>query len=370
MTDRVEALVIGGGVVGLAVARALALSGRETMVVERNNAIGQEISSRNSGVIHSGIYYAANSLKAGLCVRGRELMYAYCAERDIPHRQCGKLVVAQAAEVQALENLLANGRRNGVTDLQWLDAGDVRRIEPQVSCEAAILSPSTGIVDVHELMNSLEGDLSNAGGTVALQTEFASAATLHDGLRATFRNGNELFELDCDIIVNCGGLHALENLGGIHDYPASLRRHTRYAKGSYFSCTGASAFRHLLYPMPGQAGLGVHATLDLSGRVRFGPDVEWVEHIDYAVDAGRAESFYRAIRRYWPALPEGLLQPDYSGIRPKLVGPGEAAADFRIEDASVHGVRGLINLLGIESPGLTSSLAIAEHVQGLVAQRN
>lgn len=368
MTDHVEVLVIGGGVVGFAIARALALDGRETMVVERHDAIGQEISSRNSGVVHSGMYYPPGSLKARLCVRGRQLLYGYCSERGVPHRQCGKLIVAQTGETAALERLLSTGRRNGVSDLQWLGAEAVRELEPQLRCAAALWSPSTGIVDVHELMNSFEGDLANAGGSLALRTQFVAATARRDGLRARFRSGDEEFELDCGVLVNCGGLDAIGILEAIDGYPTAVKRRTRYAKGSYFTCLGPPVFRHLVYPMPNQAGLGVHATLDLSGRVRFGPDVEWVERVDYAVDGGRASSFYDAIRSYWPSLPDGALQADYSGIRPKLVGPGEPAADFLIEDASVHGVRGLVNLLGIESPGLTSSLAIGEYVRELVSQ--
>jgi L-2-hydroxyglutarate oxidase LhgO len=366
MTDHVDALVVGGGVVGLAVARALALAGRETMLVERNDAIGQEVSSRNSGVIHSGIYYPPGSLKARLCIQGRQLLYAYCAQRELPHRQCGKLIVAQATETAALGRLLANGLGNGVADLEWLDAAGASALEPQVRCEAAIWSPSTGIIDVHDFMNSLEGDLLNAGGSVALRTEFRSASAADGGLRVNLRSGDDHFDLGCSVLVNCGGLLARENANSIPEYPESLRGRTRFAKGHYFSCTGQPAFRHLVYPMPGQAGLGVHATLDLAGRVRFGPDVEWVERLEYEVDPERAGAFYGAIRSYWPGLPDGALQPDYAGIRPKLVGPGEAAADFVIEDAGTHGIRGLVNLLGIESPGLTSSLAIGEHVMALL----
>jgi L-2-hydroxyglutarate oxidase LhgO len=369
MTDHVDVLVVGGGVVGLAVARALALAGRETMVVERNDAIGQEISSRNSGVIHSGIYYPARSLKARLCVQGRHLLYAYCAQREVPHRQCGKLIVAQASETPALERLLATARGNGVADLAWLDAAAARELEPQVQCAAALWSPSTGIVDVHELMNSLEGDLLNAGGSVSLRTELCSALAAGDGLRASLRSGEDSFELECKVLINCGGLAGRENAASISGYPDERKGPTLLAKGNYFTCAGKPAFRHLVYPMPGQAGLGVHATLDLAGRVRFGPDVEWIEQIDYKVDPGRAGVFYSAIRTYWPGLPDGALQPDYAGIRPKLVGPGEAAADFVIEDASGHGIRGLVNLLGIESPGLTSALAIGEYVRTLLDTR-
>lgn len=369
MTDHVEVLVIGGGVVGLAVARALVMAGFETMLAERHAAIGQEISSRNSGVIHSGIYYPAGSLKARLCVRGRDLLYGYCDERAVPHRRCGKLIVAQDAEVPDLRNLLERGRRNGVEDLEWLDAAGARVKEPQVRCAAALWSPSTGIVDAHELMNALEGDFANTGGTLALRTEFTGAEPKGDGLMVGLNSGGEELELECDLVINCGGLHALENLGLVRAYPANGLHRTRYAKGNYFSCHGPAAFRHLVYPMPSQAGLGIHATLDLSGRVRFGPDVEWIQQLDYSVDARRTAAFEAAIRRYWPDLPDNALNPDYSGIRPKLVGPDEAAADFLIEDESRHGVRGLVNLLGIESPGLTASLAIAEHVRDLVLPR-
>lgn len=362
MTDTVDVVVVGAGVVGLAVARALAMAGRETIVLERHDREGEETSSRNSGVIHSGIYYPPGSLKARLCVRGRELLYEYCRARDIAHRQCGKLLVAQQNQTGKLRALLENGQRNGVRDLQWLDAAQARALEPEVQCAAAVWCPSTGIIDVHELMSCLLADLEAHGGAVAFGTTFAAARSLAGSFHVTCASGGEESVIGCNLLVNAAGLSAPRILEQIEGYPDGRRRTGHYAKGHYFALHGRSPFSHLVYPMPGEAGLGVHATLDMAGKVRFGPDVEWVQEIDYQVDAARAASFYQAIREYWPELRDGTLQPDYTGIRPKLVGPGEGAADFEIEAPGAHGVAGLINLLGIESPGLTSALAIGEYV--------
>ena len=362
MDNRADALIIGAGVVGLACAKALAQRGLNVIVAERNPRAGQETSSRNSGVIHSGIYYPTGSLKARLCVAGRDQLYAYCQERDIMHRRCGKLVVAQAPQLDQLQSLLKRALANGVNDLQYLTAAEVAKLEPAVRCTAALLSPSTGIIDVHEYVLALQADIDTAHGLIAFNTELISAHGYGDRIVAELRSINEVTELDCRFLVNCAGLHAIDLLRKIDDYPADRGHQAYFAKGNYFSCHGFKPFKHLVYPMPTEASLGLHATLDLDGTTRFGPDVEWVEELDYRVDAARDPAFYASIREYWPNLPDGALQPAFAGIRPKLVGAGKTAADFLIEGWNEHGVVGLVNLLGIESPGLTSSLAIAEEV--------
>jgi L-2-hydroxyglutarate oxidase LhgO len=365
LSEQFDVVVVGAGVVGLAVARALALQRKEVIVLERHERAGEETSARNSGVIHSGIYYPTSSSKARLCARGRTLLYDYCTARNVPHERCGKLIVAQDSQVPALRALAETGARNGVAELEWLDAAGVRRLEPAVRCAAALWSPVTGIVDVHAYIDALQADIESQGGVIVFGTEFEQATAVPGGFELVTRAGGDSSTVSCRQLVNAGGLAAPLLPAKIAGYPRHLLRKAYYAKGSYFSCRGPSPFRHLVYPLPNEAGLGVHATLDLSGRTRFGPDVEWVEQVDYSVDAGRGEAFYATIREYWPGLPDGSLQPDYAGVRPKIAGPGEAAADFVIEAADVHGVPGLINLLGIESPGLTSSLAIGEHVAGL-----
>lgn len=362
MAEAVDIVVVGAGVVGLAVARCLAQAGHETLVLEKNRRIGEETSARNSGVIHSGIYYPAGSLKARLCVAGRDQLYEYCEQRGIAHRRAGKIIVAQQSQVAALQTLRAKGVANGVTDLQWLSGDEVAQLEPRVRCAAGLLSPSTGIIDVHDYMTALAGDFEAAGGSIVVNCELLQARVDGDGLEIEARSGDEVTALRCRWLINSGGLHALGLLRRIAGYPSERMRAPLFAKGNYYSCRGERPFRHLIYPMPNEAGLGVHATLDLDGTTRFGPDVEWIENIDYDVDPARSLSFYDAIREYWPGLPDEALQPAYAGIRPKLTGPGTPAADFEIEDHRQHGVRGLVNLLGIESPGLTSSLAIAAEV--------
>jgi len=361
MPSSIDAVVIGAGVVGLATARALATQGLEVLVVERRARPGEEISSRNSGVIHSGIYYPEGSLKARLCVRGRQLLYQYCAERQITYRRCGKLIVAQKNQETALQSLFQCGLTNGVTDLEWLSASDVAELEPEVSCAYALLSPSTGVLDVHEYLQSLHADIEAGGGIVLCNAAFESSSVRPDGFSTRISSDAEVSEIDSAVLVNAAGLNSVAVLDAIEGY-APHRHRMFLAKGNYFAFQGRKPFRHLVYPMPNEAGLGVHATLDLDGSTRFGPDVEWMEHIDYSVDAARAEPFYAAIREYFPALADGSLQPAYAGIRPKLVPQGYKAGDFVIEGAAEHGIAGLVNLLGIESPGLTSSLAIAEHV--------
>ena len=363
----VDVIVVGAGVVGLAVARALALGGREVVVLERNDRIGEETSSRNSGVIHSGIYYPPGSLKASLCVRGRELLYGYCAERQIAHARVGKIVVAQSDQLAALRALYERGIRNGVTDLQWLTASEVQTLEPQVRCASALLSPSSGIIDVHQYLVGLWGDLERAAAVVVFRCEMQSARPTADGMEVTVRSGSETSTLGCRWMINSAGLHAVALLSQIESYPAGLLRRPYLAKGNYFTCRGGKPFSRLVYPMPNEAGLGVHATLDMDGSTRFGPDVEWIDEIDYDVDAARVEMFYAAVREYWPSIPPGSLQPAYAGIRPKLTGPDGKAADFVIEGPATHCVPGLVNLLGVESPGLTASLAIGEHVARLVS---
>jgi len=372
--DRVDALVIGAGVVGLAVGRELALAGHETVVVEAAPGIGQGVSSRNSEVIHAGLYYAPGSLKARLCVRGKELLYRYCTEHGVAHARCGKLVVATSEEQHtALATLQQRAGANGVP-VQWLDAGAARTLEPELHCTAALLSPSTGIVDSHALMLALQGDLERAGGALALLSEVRSvqfAGT--QPARVQVRTADGSFEIDADRVVNAAGLHACALARRFEGLPARHVPREHYAKGSYFTLAGRPPFSRLVYPAPVDAWLGVHVTLDLGGQMRFGPDLEWLdvatpEAIDYAVDPARAASFEAAIRRYWPALPDGALQPGYSGVRPRIHGPGEMAPDFRIDGPADHGVPGLVNLFGIESPGLTSALAIAECVARQLAQ--
>jgi L-2-hydroxyglutarate oxidase LhgO len=367
MSDSVDCIVIGAGVVGLAVARALALRGREVVVVEAGTGIGTGTSSRNSEVIHAGIYYPAGSLKARLCVAGKPALYRFCAERGVTAMNCGKLIVA-TDEVQAgaLAGLIDKGRANGVPDLALLTRDEALAMEPALSCVAAVHSPSTGIVDSHAFMLALQGDLEAAGGMVAFASPVECGACRDDGITLVV-GGEAPMELRARAVVNGAGLTAptlatrFDGLAARHVPPAY------FAKGNYFTLTGRAPFSRLIYPAPEAAGLGVHLTIDLGGQARFGPDVEWVDGPDdYAVEPRRADAFYAAIRTYWPELPDGALAPGYAGIRPKLQAPGEAAKDFVIDGPATHGVPGLVNLFGIESPGLTASLAIAEHVAGLV----
>lgn len=363
--DHLDVVVIGAGIVGLAVARELALRGRTVIVLERHARPAQETSARNSGVVHSGIYYPAGSRKARLCVRGRELLYAFAESRGVGHRRCGKLIVAQEGQQEALEDLRQRGLRNGIADLVPLDADAVRDIEPAVRCAAGLWCPSTGIIDVHELAHALVADLESSGGAIAYHTVVETAAVGEGAAKVVCRSGGEPFGLTCDLLVNAAGLGAVDLLARFTGYPVPLLRRAWFAKGSYFTLAGAGPFRHLVYPMPNQAGLGIHATLDLEGAIRFGPNVEWVDVPGYDVDSRHASEFYDSIRSYWPGLQDGALRPGYAGVRPKLVGPDAKPADFVIEGPAEHGCMGLVNLLGIESPGLTSALAIGELVAGL-----
>jgi L-2-hydroxyglutarate oxidase LhgO len=369
--DEIDCVVIGAGIVGLAVARALALSGRETLILEKAAAIGSGISSRNSEVVHSGLYYAPGSLKARLCVAGKTALYAYCASHGIGHRRCGKLIVAASdAQLADLESMLSTGVANGVTDLRLLDRRDARVLEPALAVAAALLSPSTGIVDSHALMLSYLGDAEAACARIAFRSEVTCMAL--EDRRALIWTGGPDPVLRARLVVNAASLAATDLARRIEGFPAGHIPRAWYAKGSYFSLARRSPFRRLIYPLPDQGGLGIHLTLDLAGQARFGPDVEWLDGddlagFDYAVDPGRGDMFYAAIRQYWPHLRDGDLAPAYAGIRPKLSGPGMQTADFRIDGAAAHGVPAIINLFGIESPGLTASLAIGERVAELAA---
>jgi L-2-hydroxyglutarate oxidase LhgO len=372
MSAAVDTVVIGAGVVGLAIARELALTGREVIVLEKNPQIGEETSSRNSEVIHAGLYYPRGSLKARLCVEGKRRLYAYCAMKGIEHRRCGKLLVAGSEEQRPkVEAVRLAAEQNGVLDLEWLDRAQFRDLEPAVNGVAALWSPSTGIVDTHGLMLALRGDLENAGGSVAVVTRCREG--IRDGarMRLVCDAGGDTMEVAARTVVNAAGLHAADVARSLCS-PNDRIPLVRYAKGNYFVYNGASPFQHLVYPLPEDGGLGVHATLDLAGRARFGPNVEWLpagmraEELDYAVDARLADTFYTAIRAYWPELPDGGLEPAYAGVRPKINGPGEPPADFLIDVQTEPGEPEVVHLFGIESPGLTASLAIAVHVASLL----
>ncbi|OQS35335.1 FAD-dependent oxidoreductase [Chromobacterium haemolyticum] len=358
MMEQVECVVIGAGVIGLAVARQLAMAGREVVIVEAESAIGQHASSRNSEVIHAGLYYPPGSLKARLCVAGRQRLYDYCAQRAIPHRRCGKLVVAaDEAELPRLQALQQRAAANGVTDLRWLDADQLQTLEPALQARAALLSPSTGILDSHGLMLALLADAEAHGATLALNSPLHGGRVADDGLALDIAG----MRLQARLVVNAAGPWAPRVAASLAGVPRETIPTPYYARGVYFALQGRSPFQRLIYPLPEAGGLGTHLTLDLAGQARFGPDLEWVDAIDYQVDPARADRFYDGIRRWWPALPEQALAPAYAGIRPKIVGPGAADADFLIQGPAQHGVPGLVQLYGIESPGLTASLALAEY---------
>ncbi len=372
MSERVDCVVIGAGVVGLAVARALAMAGRDVTIVEGAHAIGTGISSRNSEVIHAGIHYAPGSLKARLCQRGKALMYDFCASRHVPHRRIGKLVVAtDEAQFDQLEHVIANALASDVEDLVLIDAKRAVAMEPALACVAAVWCPSTGIVDSHALMLALLADAEAHGATLALSSRIEGGSVVADAIALEISSeGEASFGLQATLVVNCAALDATRIARAIDGMPASAIPTIHLAKGNYFSLTGRTPFQHLIYPLPEPGGLGVHITPDLGGQAKFGPDVEWLAPdapIDFTVDPRRADSFYAVVRRYWPSLPDGALAPSYSGIRPKLSGRGDPAADFMIAGPEVHGVPGLIHLFGIDSPGLTSSMAIGEHVAAQVA---
>lgn len=365
--ERVDCVVVGAGVVGLAVARSLALAGREVIVLEAANAIGTETSSRNSEVIHAGIYYPTGSLKARLCVAGREALYRFCADRGIPHKRLGKLIVAtDESQVPKLDAIRRQAASNGVDDLYPIAGAEAMALEPQLRCEAALVSPSTGIVDSHGVMLALQGDLEDRGGMIAFNSPLLSGRVEDDGFTLEV-GGPEPMRIGCALLVNAAGLGAWDAARTLDGFPAGDIPPKHLAKGNYYALgMGRSPFTRLIYPIPEDGGLGVHVTLDLAGQARFGPDVEWIDRVEYSVDPRRADRFYDSIRRYWPALPDDALVPAYCGIRPKLSGPGEPAADFLIQGPAVHGVPGLVNLFGMESPGLTSCLAIGDFVAGMV----
>lgn len=383
--DQVDTVVVGAGVVGLAVARAIALTGREVMVIEKEKAIGQGVSSRNSEVVHGGLYYPTGSLKAKLCVRGKEMMYAYCAERGLPIQQCGKLIVAtDTSQLVKLAQIEAQALANGVP-VQRLSRDQAKALEPQLECLEALLSPSTGIVSAHDVMTSLQGDLENAGGMVALATEVQTIQFFdenrHPARMLSARSAieseakAERIDIGFNQLINAAGLYAPQLAQRMQGLEAAHVPKAYYAKGNYYSLSGKSPFKHLIYPIPSAAGLGLHITVDLGGQAKFGPDVEWLygiddpRDIDYSVDPRRADAFYAEVRKYWPHLQDGQLAASYSGVRPKIVDETQAAADFVIQDEAVHGIEGLVNLFGIESPGLTSSLAMGEYVVDLLSNR-
>jgi len=358
--DRVDAVVIGAGVVGLAVARELAMAGREVVILEAEDAIGTHTSSRNSEVIHAGIYYPKGSLKARACVAGKHLLYEYCAAHGVPHRRCGKLIVAtDQAQLAELESIKGKAHANGVTDVDWIAKEEVAKMEPELFCVGALHSPSTGIIDSHALMLAYLGDAEAHGAMLALKTSLLGGEIAGDGI---VLHTNDM-TLKTSVLVNSAGLRAPSVAKSIEGYPREMAPDEFYAKGNYYSLTRRSPFSRLVYPVPEPGGLGVHVTLDMGGQARFGPDVEWVDRIGYEVDPRRAERFYAAIRRYWPGLPDGALAPGYSGIRPKTAGPKEPAPDFAIQGPQQHGVPGLVQMFGIESPGLTASLALAKTVR-------
>ena len=363
MSDSVDCVVIGAGVIGLAIARKLAMSGRDVIVLEQEDAIGTITSARNSEVIHAGLYYPEGSLKARLCVAGRAQLYDYLQERAINHQRCGKLLVATTpAEEQELDGILARARINGVDDMVRISAADARAMEPELSCLSALFSPSTGIFDSHSYMLNLQGDAENHGATFAFLSTVTGGRIEGGAISLDVSGADGTVTLDCRTVINAAGLGAQKIASAMAGFAPEKVPPLHYAKGNYFTLSGKAPFAHLIYPIPGKASLGTHYTRDLGGQGRFGPDVQWIDEIDYDVDPARGQSFYAAIRRYWPGLADGALNPAYSGIRPKVQAPGEPTADFIIQDAKVHGIAGLVNLFGIESPGLTASLAIADDV--------
>lgn len=366
MTEKIDCAVIGAGVVGLAVARRLALEGHEVVILEAEEAFGTHTSSRNSEVIHAGIYYPTNSLKARLCVAGRRALYRYCAEHDVNHRRIGKLVVAtDYDQVAALNNYRQQAEINGVGDLRMLGAHEVVQLEPEVRGVAGFLSPSTGIIDSHGLMLAYLGDAEAHGASLALVSAVVSGAVANGGIVLDV-DGEEETSILCNTVINAAGLNAQAVARSIRGIPADTIPPTYYAIGHYYTLAGKAPFQRLIYPVARQDWLGVHVTVDLGGQVKFGPDFSWIDRIDYRFDESREAAFYEAIRRYYPGLKEGALQAGYTGIRPKIAGPGAPAPDFAIQGPHDHGVKGLVNLYGIESPGLTASLAIADHVVGLL----
>lgn len=366
MSEQVGAVVIGAGVVGLAIGRALALAGHAPLILEAEPAFGTGASARNSGVIHAGIYYATGSLKARLCVAGKERLYAFCAARGVPHRRIGKLVFAHdASQLPELDRIAAMAAAAGVHDLERLDAAGARALEPALAAAGALHSPSTGIVDSHALMQALLGEAEAHGAMLVTNTRVGRVSRAGD-LWQVHLPGETEPVVSAPVLVNSAGLGAQALAGATEGLDPALVPPLHLARGVYFTCSGKAPFARLIYPVPEPGGLGTHLTLDLAGQARFGPDVEWIDRIDYTVDPARHAGFAAAARRIWPALDPERLQPGYAGIRAKLSGPDEAAADFMIQGPAAHGLAGLVNLFGIESPGLTASLAIADHVVALL----
>ena len=364
--EKIGAVVIGAGVIGLACARALTQRGIETIILEQRDAFGTETSARNSEVIHAGLYYPTGSLKAQWCVAGQRLLYDFCTTHGVSHRRCGKLIVATSAEQEGrLDALYRQGKLNGVDDLQPLSAAQARTLEPELKCAAALLSPSTGIIDSHGLMRALLGDAERGGAVLAVRSPLLKGRIEADGIVLEI-GGREATRLKAGIVINATGLTAVKVAASLAGFPAQRLPSAFYAKGNYYALTGRAPFSRLIYPLPEPGGLGVHLTLDLGAQARFGPDVEWLENLtgepDYRVDPARADRFTAEVRHYWPGLPDNALVPAYAGIRPKIAGPNDPAADFLVQGPDDHGVAGLVHLFGIESPGLTSCLAIAEQV--------
>jgi L-2-hydroxyglutarate oxidase LhgO len=361
--EDVDCVVVGAGVVGIAVARALALVGREVIVLDAADGIGTETSSRNSEVIHAGIYYPKDSLMARFCVEGRRRLYEFCGARGVPFNKCGKLIVATTDdETERLAGIKARAEANGVEGMRLLDRGEALALEPNLECTAALFSPTTGVVDSHAYMLALQGEAEQAGAMFVFHSPVEGGRVTAEGVEVTV-GGAEPIALRCRLLINSAGLHAVKLARSIVGMPGQLIPPEYFARGNYFTLTGRSPFSRLIYPVPVSGGLGVHLTVDLGGQARFGPDVEWIDSIDYTVDPRRADSFYDAVRRYWPALKDGALQPGYAGIRPKIVPKGAPGQDFVVMGTAAHGVPGLLHLFGIESPGLTAAIALAEHVR-------
>ncbi len=373
--DRIDCVVVGAGVVGLAVAREMALQGRETILLERESAFGTVSSARNSEVIHAGIYYPKDSLKAKLCVEGNRLLYEYCRSHQVATQPYGKLIVASdETQIDDLQAILYKAQNNGVPEIKMISGEEAKTLEPNLNCVAAILSSTTGVVDSHGYMLSLLGGFEDAGGMIAYQSPFISAKPIGKNAEGGYQleiGGADGMQIQTKLLINCAGMSAPAIAQKIEGLRNDQIPKAYFAKGNYFSLSGKSPFAHLIYPIPEPGGLGVHLTLDMGGQAKFGPDVEWLdidaeEWIDYTVNPKRGEGFYEAVRRYWPGLKDNSLQPDYSGVRAKIVPPNAPAGDFCFNAPQDHGMQGLYNLYGFESPGLTASLAIAKHLQGQI----